>query len=55
MRIYYKSPYHYTVRMKSRGKVKEDNSGTNQKERKATTPQASEIVITKVNLDLLQG
>ena len=50
-RIHHKSLYHYTVRIESRGKVKEDDSGTNQKERKENN--TSEIVITKVNLNLL--
>ena len=49
IRIYYKSLYHYNVGLEGRENV-EDDSG-NQHERKENN--ASEIVITKVNLDLL--
>ena len=49
VRIYYKSLYHYNVGLEGRENV-EDDSG-NQHERKENN--ASEIVITKVNLDLL--
>ena len=50
MRIYYKSLYHYNVGLEGRENVEDDDSG-NQNERKENN--ASEIVITKVNLDLL--